>query len=287
MKHESFAVFILTHGRADNVITYKTLMKLGYKGPIYFIVDDMDGDLPKYQENFGSENVLVFSKFEAIKDFDPMDNFGVMKSIIYARNQVFKECERLGIRYALQLDDDYTDFMYRFPNEDNTKLLYKNCYDIGTVFDYMLDFLDESDALTVAFAQGGDFIGGIDGMWNQGIKRKAMNSFFTDMEKPFKFVGNINEDVNTYVSLGHRGEKIFTVTDVMLNQIQTQSSKGGMTELYLDGGTYTKSFYSVMAHPSGVSIGLMGDKHMRLHHRINWNNTAPKILHEQWKKEVG
>ena len=39
MQEYNFAVFILTHGRPDNVKTIPTLKKCGYTGNIYFIVD--------------------------------------------------------------------------------------------------------------------------------------------------------------------------------------------------------------------------------------------------------
>ena len=39
---DSFAVFILTHGRADNVVTMKTLKKGGYTGRWYMIIDNED-----------------------------------------------------------------------------------------------------------------------------------------------------------------------------------------------------------------------------------------------------
>ena len=38
----NFAVFILTHGRPDNVITIKTLRQSGYTGKVYFIIDNED-----------------------------------------------------------------------------------------------------------------------------------------------------------------------------------------------------------------------------------------------------
>lgn len=40
--NENFAVFILSHGRADNIKTIKTLKKQGYTGKIYIIIDDED-----------------------------------------------------------------------------------------------------------------------------------------------------------------------------------------------------------------------------------------------------
>jgi len=57
-----------------------------------------------------------------------------------------------------------------------------------------------------------------------------------------------------------------------------------MTESYLDGGTYLKSFYSVMFNPSCIKIMMMGNKHKRLHHAVFWNNAVPKIINERYKK---
>ena len=45
-----------------------------------------------------------------------------------------------------------------------------------------------------------------------------------------------------YVTLGSRGEKIFSVTDASLIQKETQANAGGLTDIYLDVGTYVKSF---------------------------------------------
>ena len=72
-----------------------------------------------------------------------------------------------------------------------------------------------------------------------------------------------------------------------MNQKQTQSNKGGMTDIYINQGTYVKSFYTVMMMPSSVKVGLMGNsmETKRLHHIINWNNTVPKIIKESFKKK--
>lgn len=149
----------------------------------------------------------------------------------------------------------------------------------------MLDFLDESGAVTVAFAQGGDYIGGAgSGNFRKGLLRKAMNSFFCRTDRPFKFFGRINEDVNSYVKLGSEGKLFFTVADVGLVQTETQKSSGGLTEAYLDLGTYVKSFYSVMYCPSCVKIGIMGGNDYRIHHQISWRNAVPQIVDEKWKK---
>lgn len=87
-----------------------------------------------------------------------------------------------------------------------------------------------------------------------------------------------------YTVWGQQGEKIFTYFPMMVIQKQTQSQKGGLTEIYLDVGTYIKSFYSVMYSPSCVKVKMMGDKHMRIHHAIQWVYCSPRILPESYKK---
>jgi hypothetical protein len=134
-------------------------------------------------------------------------------------------------------------------------------------------------------AQGGDFLGGsASSAASAFTKRKCMNSFICATDRPIRFAGRINEDVNTYVTQGGRGELFFTVLNLGLVQKSTQQNKGGMTELYLDKGTYVKSFYTVMFAPSCVQISSMGHKHRRIHHRVSWRNAVPLILREELKK---
>lgn len=277
-----FCAFILTHGRPDNVKTFKTLEKCGYTGDVVIVIDNEDDRAAEYYERFG-EMVYMFDKLAVSRTFDAADQSQDRRTIVYARNACFDIARELGYRYFIELDDDYTDFMFRF--EYDGKLGYKSAWDLDSIIDAFIEFLDSSKALSVAFAQGGDLIGGL-GNCNfiKGILRKAMNSFICDVERPFKFVGRINEDVNTYVLYGSRGGLFFTYSKFQLNQTQTQKSKGGMTDVYNESGTYVKSFYTVMMHPSSVYVAEIGDKHLRLHHNIKWEKTVPKIIRQAHKK---
>lgn len=60
---DDFAVFILTHGRAKQQKTVKTLKRCGYTGRLYLIVDDEDKELDEYIRLYGSD-VITFSKRE-------------------------------------------------------------------------------------------------------------------------------------------------------------------------------------------------------------------------------
>ena len=128
-------------------------------------------------------------------------------------------------------------------------------------------------------------IGGTNTNWEKRVLRKAMNTFFSRTDRPIPFIGSINEDVNAYCDLGRRGELMMSVVDVQMDQKQTQSSEGGMTGAYLDGGTYLKSFYTVMVQPSSVTVAMMGDGHYRLHHNVDWNATVPKIINQKYKRK--
>lgn len=278
-----FAAFILTHGRPDNVKTYQTLRKQGYTGKIYFILDNEDETLKQYEERYGRESIIVFDKELAAASVDTADQAEDKRAVVYARNQCFDIAAMLGLRYFLQLDDDYIRFDFRY--DDNGSLRHQLANDLDAVFGCMIDFLNESGALTVAFAQGGDFIGGINNdFWKKRLKRKAMNTFFCDVKKPFSFAGSINEDVNMYTTLGNRGELILSIADVSVEQPATQSKAGGLTDIYLSLGTYVKSFYSVIFSPQCVKVAEMGVHHKRMHHFVSWNNCTPMILNERLKR---
>lgn len=282
MGNRNFAVFILSNGRPDKVITVETLLKCGYKGKYYIIIDNLDNTAERYKEIYG-DKVIVFDKEDIARRYDTGDNFNDMRSIFYARNASFEIAKKLGIEYFIQLDDDYTYFAYRF--DSNYHFIYKQIKNIDFVFEEMCKLYDRTGALTVAMAQGGDFLGGIGGFGKDiRIKRKAMNSFICSTKRPFQFVGRVNEDVNTYTLLGTRGELIYTVNVVALNQLTTQKNKGGMSEMYLDNGTYLKSFYTVMYAPSCAKISVLNSTYRRIHHKIKWNNCVSKILSEEYKK---
>lgn len=280
---DDFAALILTHGRANNVKTVKSLQKAGYTGRYYIVIDDEDSQEDEYRRIYG-DRVIRFCKEARAKITDVGDTSKERRCIIFARNEAFAIARNLGLKYFIELDDDYTGFSYRYEKDGKCKEDVR-IKSLDKVFEAMIDFLDASGAKSVAMAQGGDLIGGItSNRWKQQLLRKAMNSFICRVDDPINFVGRINEDVNTYVTGGIRGELYFTTLKVMLHQEPTQKSKGGMTENYLDGGTYVKTFYSVVYAPSCVKVATMGVTNQRCHHHVNWSACCPKIINEKWRK---
>ena len=282
-----FAALILTHGRPDRVHTYFALRNAGYTGRILIVIDNEDKTADEYRSRYGTD-VVVFDKAAIAQTFDEGDNFQDRRAIIYARNASFQIAKDHGYRFFVQLDDDYTGFYYRFDQDG----LYGHCItpSLDWLFSALTDYLAATPFASIAISQGGDHIGGGESKKAIATKRKAMNSFVCDTEKPFNFVGRINEDVNTYTCEQRKGLAFLTIMGAQLNQKTTQSNAGGMTDLYLDSGTYVKTFYSIMYAPSCVKVSDLSDPknghrgHARIHHKISWNNAAPLILSAHHKK---
>ena len=280
---DNFLVFILSYGRPDNVKTLQTLKKYNFKGDYRIVCPDDDQALNKYKE-IHKDKICVFNKEEIANQFDVGDNQKDRRTVIFARNACWNIAEKLGYEYFIQLDDDYTSFNYRVNEEGRYTTSKTKIKNINKFFKFLLTLYKNTNAKAVCMAQAGDFVGGEScSVFKKGLARKAMNSFVCSTKRKFQFIGRVNEDVNTYVNLGNKGDLFFTVCEFALTQEMTQQNEGGMSEMYLDQGTFVKSFYSVMYNPSCVKIGRMGAKNLRLHHKINWNKAVPKVIEEKFK----
>ena len=280
-----YAVFILTHGRPDKQITAKTLRKGKYTGKIYFVIDDQDETGEEYKKLYG-DKVIVFDKKEWLKKTDTMDTEERMDVVVYARNAVYEIAKNLGYRYFIVLDDDYKNFQHRWT--EGEKLLTKEAVNLDKLFDVSFRFLVDTGMKCFGWCQGGDFIGGAESpRVKNRVVRKIMNTYFLDTENPVTFKGTTNEDMVASLYHGQMGDVILSSIDMMIVQERTQKQAGGLTQAYLDYGTYTKSFYALMMNPSCVKIAEMGDPksgHYRWHHRIAYLNSCPCIISERWRK---
>lgn len=280
---EDFAIFIMVWGDPSRDSTYKSLRKQGYTGKIYFVADNLDEALEGYKKRYG-DDLLIFDKLEMAQKVDTGDNSGDLRSTLFAANAIHELAKELEIPYYGIFCDDYTGFNFKM--DDRFEYTDRRIISLDDVFSVFLEFYKSIPATSIAMAQGGDYIGGRDNKIdrNLGSRRKVMNTFICSTERPFQFFGRLNEDVTTYVLLGGRGELFLTYPLISINQPPTQSHQGGLTEVYLDNGTFTKSFFTVMYSPSNVRIALMGIHFPRIHHKIIWSNAVPHIIQERYKK---
>jgi len=279
---DDFCIFILTHGRPNKIPTLKSLEKAGYTGKYYLVIDNEDQTSDEYFKLYG-DRIIVFNKKEMVKKTDVADNFPKRNTVLFARNALPDIARRLKIKYYMELDDDYSVFEFIFNKKGQFK--HRPIKNLDKVMEATLNFFIVSGATCVAFAQAGELIGGKDGMGKDiRIKRKCMNTMLCSPDREFYYLGRMNDDVNAYIWHGQTGKLFFQLNTVSIVQAKTQASPGGLTDMYLQLGTYVKSFYSVMFCPSFVKISKMGWKDMRIHHKITWKNAVPCILNEKYKR---
>lgn len=287
---DDFAVFILSHGRANKVYTVDLLKRINYTGKWYIIIDNYDNQAQQYYDKYGKDRVIMFDKDEASKYVDTVDNQKTMNVVIFARNYCWTIAKNLGLKWFLEFDDDYNELKTRYIKDDGT-FSAKWVGDFDAVCEEYIKYMEDTNLYTVCFSQQGDFIGGTtSSMWTDKVKRKAMNSFFCCVDRPFYFYGRLNEDLTMSVQCGKLGMPMLTTCDIMLHQMNTQQNSGGLTDAYLLYGTYVKSFYSVIYNPSCTKISTLGESvkdfsHMRYHHAVDWNLAVPKIVSDRFRKE--
>lgn len=278
-----FALFILTHKRPNNQITLNTLKKSGYTGKIFMLCDKDDPTLSQYKELYG-DMVKVFDKKKYIHKFDRMLNEVKLNAVVYARNAVFDVAREMNLDYIVVMDDDYSVF---YTNIDKTSFYKrKKITNMDRIIKAHLRFLASSGIKTLAFAQGGDFVGGWNGTINKSNfrpLRKAMNVFFFKVSNPVQYNGTINEDSTMGIQEARSGNVVLTNCLVQLEQTTTQQADGGLTDIYKDSGTYQKSFYTLLACPASTVV--MYQRAVgRVHHFIRSDLAYPKIISEDHKK---
>lgn len=279
---KDFAIFILSHGRANDIKTVDTLKRGHYTGDWYVVIDDEDNDEDLYRQKFG-DKIIQFNKKKVADETDTGDTDNDRRVGVFARNFIQDQAKEMGYKYHLQLDDDFTGFTFRYIK--GNKLCSCKCKDLDKLFKEVVTFQDKTNITALSFGLSSDYLGGAKSKkYEEGLFRKTMGTFFLRADDVNKFQMRMNDDITTCILNTSRGKLYYSIAYVQTETPPTQHMKGGMTDAYQDNGTYRKSFYSVLCCPSFVKIAVMGIKNFRIHHKINWNNCSPKVLSSKWKK---
>lgn len=281
MESKDFAVFILSHGRANTITTYKALRDGGYTGRTYVVIDNEDDQEELYRQKFG-DDIIQFDKRDYLEKTDLGDLDTDRRIGVFARNFIQDEAKRLGYKFHLQLDDDVHGFTYRFAQGKVLRALH--CSHLDEVFSGMVEYMKETPITSLSFALSAYNMGGVDGSIKEGMTRKTMTTFLMRADDVQYFHMRMNDDITTSLINGMRGKLYYSYLPIEVEVDKTQVKAGGMTDIYQKNGTYRKSFYSVMCCPSCVKVSAMGITDYRIHHTISWNNAVPKLLSERWCK---
>lgn len=281
MENKDFAVFILSHGRADTISTYRALRDGGYTGRTFVVIDNEDDQEDLYRQKFG-DDIIQFDKRDYLEKTDLGDLDTDRRIGVFARNFIQDEAKRLGYKFHLQLDDDVHGFTYRFAQGKVLRALH--CSHLDEVFSGMVEYMKKTPITSLSFALSAYNMGGVDGSIKEGMTRKTMTTFLMRADDVQYFHMRMNDDITTSLINGMRGKLYYSYLPIEVEVDKTQVKAGGMTDIYQKNGTYRKSFYSVMCCPSCVKVSAMGITDYRIHHTISWNNAVPKLLSERWCK---
>jgi len=279
------AIFIVSYHRPFSQRTLSMLLRRGVTYPIFVIVADDDDTLEQYRGAITGAQVVTYNreKYRQACDIGDCDIRLTMCSQV--RNACFDiACER-GFTHFAVLDDDYSSLSIRLSEYTPTRYRVHSAQfaQIDGALSACAHLLDSVSRLNcVCFAQGGDYLGGSFGSRN--AIRKSMNFFVFRTDRPMRFVGRLNDDVTANLLEQSRGGLCVTIPLLMIDQPETLSSKGGMSEAYVElGGGFIKSMYTVVRFPSCVRIATLPSKYMRVHHNVLWNLAVPKVISDKWE----
>lgn len=201
--NNNFAVFILSHERASNVKTLKTLKSSGYTGKIFIVIDNKDTMEEDYKRIYGKENVIVFSLEEWKNRTDTITNEKEYESPVYARNFISCFANDNGYKYYMMLDDDVKSFNIRYVK--NGKLKSCKLRNADGYFLEIIKFMKTNKHICyVGTGNAGSYIGGAEGRFSKGI---YIGDFSQSVlcRKKVEFKGIFNEDENMGMTEGQIG----------------------------------------------------------------------------------
>lgn len=184
---DDFAIFICTHGRPDKQLTLETLMRTGYTGKWFLVVDDTDATIQQYIDNFGSDKIIIFDKNYYINSdrFDNGDNKLHAKCILYAKRAVEDIAKSFNLRYFVIADDDITNLVMRVPLNDKLRRI--PIENLDNILECHLQIL--SDNITaIGFGNVVHYFGGVNTFSQKNLNKRIL---------PYQFIiRNANVDVN-------------------------------------------------------------------------------------------
>lgn len=198
MESKDFAVFILSHGRADTISTYKALRDGGYTGRTYVVIDNEDDQEELYRQKFG-DDIIQFDKRDYLEKTDLGDLDTDRRIGVFARNFIQDEAKRLGYKFHLQLDDDVHGFGYRFVQDGRLRCV--KCNHLDEVFDGMVELMQETSITSLSFGLSSYYLGGAENNnVQEGMIRKTMTTFLMRADDLQYFHMRMNDDITTWIA---------------------------------------------------------------------------------------
>lgn len=275
---EDFVLFIPSYHRPGRVKTAYYFERIIKPENIHVFIDSEADDAEQYicDAKAHGYRLVQFDIDQSRERYDNVHRASVSRrSAGQARNMFHDFARQNGISEYVVIDDDTTCYQIR-PFAFYYRLA--DAQIVRMVFSGILQMMRKWHIGMFGLAQTGDFIGGelVAKSWQQ----KVMNTTFINTEYIYRGERGVqDDDTSQFVGVWNNG--LFSgslKTGLVLNQIQSATQAGGLTDLYNECKLLNKSLITPIQFPSAICAEKQVKNGGRLHHHIKWRYMAPKII---------
>lgn len=279
----NFAVFILSHKRAERVETYDALRKSGYTGDIIVVIDDEDEQRDIYRKRFGKE-LVIFNKQRYIDSSDAIYPKEKRGSALYARNFIESVAKASAYDGFVMIDDDITSFRYRWVDDDSVKSLCVGQL-LDKVFEYYINYMKDAKIATTSFPFSMFFVSGVSGLDTKiSESRHTYEIHIRNTDFPVEWKSVINQDTITELLTMQRGYIWWSIPFVVIDGLPMNRLSGGLKSVYDSISDFDKAFLAVITNPSGCKIAHSNGTRSSMYIKENKHTTYPMIVSGRYKK---
>lgn len=278
-----FDVFIPSYKRADRLRTVKYFVEVLRWPPeqLHVVIDSEADDKAKYEDvcaRMGAR-LHVFDMDEARRRYDYVHRPSPSRrSAGQARNMIYGIAVSLGTSFFMMMDDDTRGFQIKYAGAYVARA---SRDDVRLCFARIRDFMARRRIGLFGLPQTGDFIGGAASRSSKHLLRwKVMNTTFVDA----RFIqrgerGVQDDDTSQFAGVLNAGLFCGTAMQgVVLEQVQSATQPGGLTDLYQEAQLLNKAMVVPIQFPSAVYANQQKKNGGRIHHTIERKHLAPCLL---------
>lgn len=274
-----FCVFIISHERSDRVETYDTLLRGGYTGEIYIVIDNEDSQKTKYVDRFG-KFTIVFDKQYFMRQCDCVGE-SRRASAIYARNAVEYFAKELKVDSYAVMDDDIVALRYKWIVGKTVKSMQVNG-GLDDVFKLYADYIIDNRIATTSFQSVMFYVGGAGNISNKvSASRETYQIHIRNANYPVAWKSVINEDIITEILTAQQGYIWWSLPHIVYDAVPMNDKSGGVKDAYDTISAFDRAFLATIVNPSCCKPGYSHGKMRIIQDR---KSSYPMIVSSRYKK---
>ena len=278
-----YIIFIITYGRPDNQLTLNLLNDLGYTGKYKLVVDDTD-DVQAYIDNYGAENIVVFSKeyYFSIADTGLSKQEKILNFPLYARIAVEDYAKDKGYTFFIVLDDDLTNIRIRY-DKDGVLKSQSTKGIIDEVFSSCIDFIDNANIACASFGWGNSYRSGVSALYDYTSRnRMCAETFIRNGRFKVDWRPLMIHDLLTSISCNMSGQVWMQLLNIQID-IKMSEGKvdGGSADVYRSFNKFRRVCFPMMMYPSCNKPRWFKDKWITT---FSPDNGCNKIIGSRYKR---